>query len=264
MAFNTALPISAGGWYHLEVRATIGIRVMARASVDNVGVGEIFVGAGQSNSTNYGAEKLVPASGKVSSFDGTEWKLAADPQPGTHDKSTGGSFWPAFGDAMYSKWHVPIGVAVTGHGGTSVSQWQPGSDLFQWMMTRIYQLGRNGFRAVLWHQGETDTGMGSNEYMTKMTDLIQASNQSAGWQFPWVVAQASYHNPNERSFAGIRDAQKRLWDTGVAIEGPDTDTLTGDNRDQNGAGVHMSGKGERAHGELWAEKVTTYLNGVVR
>ncbi len=76
MSFNSSLPISAGGWYHLEVRATIGIRVMARSSVDNVSVGEVFVGAGQSNSTNYGEEKLVPTSGKVSSFDGFEWKLA--------------------------------------------------------------------------------------------------------------------------------------------------------------------------------------------
>jgi len=264
MSFNTALPISAGGWYHVELRATIGIRVMARAAVDNVGVGEVFVGAGQSNSTNYGEEKLVPASGKVASFDGSEWRLAADPQPGAHDNSTGGSFWPAFGDAMYSHWHVPIGVAVTGHGGTSVNQWQPGSELFQWMMTRIFQLGRNGFRAVLWHQGESDTGMGFTEYVEKMTNLIEASTRSAAWQFPWIVAQATYHSPTEQSFAGIRDAQKRLWDSGVALEGPDTDTLTGDNRDQNGAGIHMSGKGERAHGELWARKVTGYLNGVLK
>ncbi len=51
---------------------------------------------------------------------------------------------------------------------------------------------------------------------------------------------------------------------GTAIEGPDTDTLTGDNRDHNGAGIHMSGKGERAHGELWAEKVTRFLNEVLK
>jgi hypothetical protein len=117
---------------------------------------------------------------------------------------------------------------------------------------------------VLWHQGESDTGMGSTEYLNKMTNAIQASNQSAGWEFPWLVAQATYHSPTASAFAGIRDAQKRLWDTGIALEGPDTDTLTGDNRDQNGAGIHMSGKGERAHGELWADKVSRYLSAVLK
>jgi hypothetical protein len=106
--------------------------------------------------------------------------------------------------------------------------------------------------------------MGATEYVDKMTRIIRASTQSAGWQFPWFVAQATYHSPSESSFPGIRDAQKRLWDTGVAFEGPDTDALTGDNREHNGAGIHMSGKGERAHGELWSEKVTRYLNGVLR
>ncbi len=262
--FNANLPISAGGWYHVQLRATIGIRVMGEANVENVGVGEVFVGAGQSNSTNYGEEKLTPSSGMVTSFDGSAWRIATDPQPGVHDNSSGGSFWPAFGDELYSRIHVPIGFAVTGHGGTSVNQWQPDSELFNWMMTRVYQLGRNGFRAVLWHQGESDTKMGADEYSTKLTAVIDASTSDAGWRFPWFVAQVSYHSPSEPSFPYVRDGQKRLWLSGEALEGPDTDTLTADNRDANGAGIHLSGKGLRAHGKLWADKVAAYLKETLR
>jgi len=36
----------------------------------------------------------------VSTFSGSEWRIADDPQPGTHDHSMRGSFWPSFGDAM--------------------------------------------------------------------------------------------------------------------------------------------------------------------
>ena len=262
--FNSSLPISAGGWYRVEIRATIGVRIMAEATVPNAGVGEVFVGAGQSNSTNYGEERLTPATGMVSSFSGTEWQLAADPQPGAHDASQGGSFWPAFGDAMYERLHVPIGVAVTGHGGTSVEQWQPDTDLFRWMMTRIYKLGRSGFRAVLWHQGESDVAMSSDKYAGKLTNVINGSVNEAGWQFPWFVAQVSYHSKTEPSFPRIRDGQKQLWDTGIALEGPDTDTLDGDNRDTNGAGIHLSGKGLRAHGKMWADKVAAYVQGVLK
>jgi hypothetical protein len=73
------------------------------------------------------------------------------------------------------------------------------------------------------------------------------------------VAQASYHGPNDAGSPEIRAAQKALWDTGVALEGPDTDTLTGDLRDHNGTGVHLSGKGLLAHGRLWAAKVGPWL-----
>ena len=77
---------------------------------------------------------------------------------------------------------------------------------------------------------------------------------------PWFVAQASYHSPEDPSCPPIRAAQASLWKEGVALEGPDTDQLTGEYRQNNGKGVHFSAKGLKAHGELWAEKVGAYLD----
>jgi hypothetical protein len=253
-------PMHAGGWYKVEIRALKDKHVVAQAAVDHVGVGEVFVGAGQSNSTNCGSERIQQRSGMVASFSGTDWQLADDPQPGAHDNSTGGSSWPAFGDAVYAKYQVPIGIASTGHSGTSISDWRANGELFRWMVTRMQQLGRNGFRAVLWHQGESDVGMAADEYARRLTAVIQGSKRAAGWEFPWFVAQVSYHNPNNASFPNPRKAQKQLWDTGIALEGPDTDTLTGDNRDSGGQGIHFSPKGLRAHGQMWADKVAVYLD----
>ena len=48
------------------------------------------------------------------------------------------------------------------------------------------------------------------------------------------------------------------------MEGPDTDVLVGDHRDLGGKGVHFSPKGLKAHGEMWAEKVTPYVNSTLR
>jgi len=200
----------------------------------------------------------------VSSFRGWEWRIADDPQPGTHDNSEGGSPWPAFGDAMYERFGVPIGIAATGHGGTSLNQWQPGEELFSWMMTRIYQLGPCGFRAVLWHQGESDVEMSAREYAEKLADIIEASKSVAGWEFPWFVAQVSYHNPQQPRFSSPRDGQRQLWDRGIALRGPDTDELTGDHRDMDGEGVHFSPKGLKAHGEMWAQDVGDYLDAVLK
>ena len=261
--FNTRLQIPAGGWYSLDVRAKNDGKVVAEQRIDRFGVGEVFVGAGQSNSTNSGEFKTKQASGMVSSFGGEHWQIADDPQPGVADSSQGGSFWPAFGDAMYEQYRVPIGVATTGFGGTSVNQWQPDGDLFRWMMTRVHQLGPGGFRAVLWHQGESDVEMASDEYYTKLRNVIVASRAKAGWEFPWFVAQASYHNPDKLRFDNVRDAQEKLWKNAIALVGPDTDNLTGDHRDLDGKGIHFSPKGLKAHGEMWAEHVGAHLDEVL-
>jgi serine/threonine protein kinase len=261
--FEGDLTAPAGGWYKLEVKALKGEAPVAETAVNHVGVGEVFVMCGQSNATNCSQDKLKQTSGMVATFGGDGWRLADDPQPGVHDNTGGGSPWPAFGDVMYKKYKVPIGIASTGHAGKSVNEFQPGGELFKHLMTRIGQLGRNGFRAVLWHQGESDVNMEPDEYARKMGNLIQASKKEAGWDFPWFVAQVSYQNPYNPSFPKVRAGQKKLWDTGVALEGPDTDTLGGDNRDNNGAGIHFSAKGLRAHGKMWADKVGAYLDKVL-
>ena len=266
-SFFGKVPLAAGGWYKLEVRATRGGQLVGQPiTLSKVGVGEVFVTAGQSNSTNCGELKTTQTSGMVSSFGGTSWQIADDPQPGVHDKSQGGSPWPAFGDAMYARYKVPIGIAATGHGGTSVVQWDPKlgeGSLFMWMMHRVHQLGPRGFRAVLWHQGESDVAMSTDEYVQKLSALVAESKKQAGWDFPWFVAQVSYHNPEKPSHDTTRNAHKKIWDTGVALEGPDTDTLADDNRDMSGKGIHFSPKGLKAHGEMWRDKVSAYLDKVL-
>ena len=79
--FSGKLPVTAGGWYKLEVRLLKVGKSVFETSVEHVGVGEVFVIAGQSNSTNYGSEKQKTASLMVSSFDGKKWVLADDPNP---------------------------------------------------------------------------------------------------------------------------------------------------------------------------------------
>jgi eukaryotic-like serine/threonine-protein kinase len=261
--FDTTVPTPAGGWYKAEVRAMQGDRVAAETVVDHVGIGEVFVIAGQSNATNCGEEQLKPQSEMVATFDGSTWQPADDPQPGVHDKTGGGSCWPPFGDALVEKYKVPVGVVSVGHSGSSVKQWQPDGELFKWMMTRVKQLGSGGLRAVLWHQGESDVGLTADEYAKLLTGVIEGSKKEAGWDFPWFVAQASYHNPSQPSFPGVREGQKKLWESKVALEGPDTDTLIGDLRDNGGKGIHFSGKGQRVHGKLWADKVSAYLDRVL-
>jgi hypothetical protein len=269
-AFNLSVTTPSGGWYEFDIRAWQDGKIVASQNVLHVGVGELFVGAGQSNSTNCGGRgsnspldgRTKPMSGKVSTFDGDSWRIADDPQPGAHDSHThtDGSFWPAFGDAMAAAYNVPIGVAVTGHGGTAIKQWKKDGELFNWTLTRLRQLGPTGFRAVLWHQGESDDQMPATEYAAGLGQIIRDFKQAAGWEFPWFVARASYHPNKPLNEAGSRGGQKLLWEQKIALEGPDTDLMVGDLRDQDGKGIHFSKKGLAAHGKAWAEKVSPWLD----
>lgn len=259
--FSACMKTPAGGWYALEFRALRGDVVVAETKVKHFGVGEVFLGAGQSNSTNCGETPTKQTSGMVASFGGERWKLADDPQLGVADNSTGGSFWPAFGDAMYARYRVPIGVAATGFGGTSVNQWQPDGGLFAGTITRARQTGPGRFRALLWHQGESDVDMPSGEYLAKLRRVILSSRHSAGWQIPWFVAQATYHNMQRPATDSIRMAQERLWTEGVALRGPDTDVLQEEYRDLGGKGIHFNPVGLHRHGQIWAERVAPWLDG---
>jgi len=287
--FDGTLEVPAGGWHQLEVRALRNDQVVAGTSVEHVGVGEVFVVAGQSNSANFGEEKQKPQTGRVATFTGDRWQIADDPQPGAGGK--GGSFMPPLGDEIVRRFNVPVGFIACGIGATSVREWQSKGttfsnpptllgrveklstgrwtskgDAFAIFVMRMKQPGLRGFRAVLWHQGESDANQSDpactlpgKVYREYLTNLIRESRREIGWDAPWFVAQASYHVPGDEGSDDIRAAQTSLWKDGVALEGPDSDAIKGRFREREGKGVHFSGEGLRVHGVKWAEKVIPWL-----
>ena len=56
--FRGELPAPAGGWYRLEIRLTGPGLVAWSTTVEHVGIGELFLIAGQSNSANHGEESI--------------------------------------------------------------------------------------------------------------------------------------------------------------------------------------------------------------
>ncbi len=289
--FRQDIPLPAGGWYSVEVRIQEGEKPWVQKKVEHVGVGEVFLIAGQSNSANHGEGRLRPESDQVVAFDGTHWQLAEDPQPGA--SGDGGSFIPAFGDALFRHLHVPIGIVATGAGGTSVREWLPKGeamaappttgantltigtnhwestgDLYQRLIARGHSLGPTGFRAVLWHQGESDNHQpeGRNitpeQYQEYLRIVIRRSRADWGREVPWFVAQASYHTLEQTGSPELRAAQLAVASGGFALAGPNTDELGMPYRESNGHGVHFNRQGLIRHGELWAEVVSRWLDGM--
>lgn len=292
--FRATLEAPAGGWYRLEVRAVDQGKVIAETAVDRVGVGEVFVVAGQSNSANHGEERLSTETGRVAAFDGAKWQLCKDPQPGASGGR--GSFMPPLGDALVKRLDVPVGFIACGIGATSVREWLPEGAVFPnpptlegrvhrrpdgtWeskgeayamLIGRMKAAGPGGFRAVLWHQGESDANQRDATrtlpgplYRNYLGGVIRGSRRDIGWETPWFVAQVSYHNPESTESPEIRSAQASLWRRRIAMEGPDSDALRGDLREDGGKGIHFSGKGQRALAAEWDRRIGPWLEATVK
>lgn len=260
--YTGAVDAVAGGWYVLHVRAVRGGVVFAKASVEKVGVGEVFVTAGQSNSSNYGGTRLRAKQDRVVAYGNGTWQPAADPMPGA--RGEGGSPWCPFGDLLVKYLNMPVAVAAVGYHGVKAEGWAPGGEAFPRMKKVLKALGPGGARAVLWHQGEADNTPETTEesYYATMKKVIDGSRAAAGYKIPWMVARASFcparYNPPSELCQAVRAAQTRLWKEGIALQGPDTDDMTGRTY-RCSDDIHMNEHGLVVHGTRWFEQVKKEL-----
>lgn len=260
---NTTIP--AGGWYRLEVRVSTGGQVIAAGAVEPVGVGEVFLIAGQSYADNCSDEPLRvndPQS-RVSVYDPRteKWRIAHDPQP-TPSHYRAGSIWPAVGDQLLERLNVPIGFANVAYGGTASAVWLPGKSNFNNLTAAGQALRR--FRFVLWQQGESDVidGTATQTYVSNLVTIRQTAAQAWGFEPRWLLAKSTlhptvYHNPTGEQ--AIRSAIAQLWGQAGFGPGPDTDTLTGENRGDKRSQRHFTPLGQRRAGRLWADAICKAL-----
>ena len=211
--FAGSLELAAGGWYTVDLRAVTSTgTVLETDTVTKVGVGDIYITAGQSNSANHGQQldtsgTSVTVDDRVSAvcLDGftdldenpggctDRWVLATDPQPnatrhGTWDETNSiftptlgeqASPWSRLGNHLVDREDVPIGFVSVGHGSTSVADWLQvtGDETnpnkhFDRLEAALDFVGQDGAKAVLWHQGENDCVFGIPE-ATYLTRLNQ-------------------------------------------------------------------------------------------
>ncbi len=263
--FQAAARVPAGGWYRLECRCRVDDNVLATGAVEPIGVGEVFVVAGQSYATNCNDERLTVADPlqRVVAFDSAKqtWAVANDPQP-VFDGSDGGSIWPPLGDALAKVFGVPIGFANVAIGGSSSAQWLPEGN----MLPRLISVGKTlgTFRAVLWQQGESDVlSKNTTEgYVANINKIRDTAAKAWGDSPPWLLAKSTHHPTvyNDPEGEGrIRAGIDVLTKQPAFLSGPDTDTLTGDNRGDVNSRRHFTGIGQRRAADMWLTSIRQEL-----
>jgi hypothetical protein len=253
--FTGKLALDAGGWYVVALRARRGEKVLAEAKVEKVGVGEVFVTAGQSNSANYGQPRQAARDDRVVYCDGNAFVPARDPITGACGSN--GSPWPILGDLIAESQQVPVCFRSASQTWTEVKNWMPGVAfrkfrLYENLVQCVKPFGNNGVRAVLWHQGESDSlaKTSAETYCNRLKTVIESLDKDAGYEIPWFVAQASFHpgskEPEEKEVA---DGQQLLWKKKIARGGPVTDDLLG--KEYRHDGVHFNQLGLTTHAQRW-------------
>lgn len=250
-----------GGWYNLEVRALNGSQPVGNTTtVERVGVGEVFIVAGQSNAQGVHQSAPNPLNDLVNCVNSNYGNgFPNDPPKPVFtllDNSTGftiaprgvGSWcWGQLGDMLVKRLRVPIMFFNAAFEGTAVRNWResapeggtaysvyigvpygPRQPYINLKLALQFYSNMLGVRAVLWHQGEADnfTNTPTQDYVNDLQFTIRQARQDFNRNMSWVVARATYADYLGGSDAAIITAQNQvISSTPNVFPGPNTDGI---------------------------------------
>jgi hypothetical protein len=263
--FSGTLAGQATGTGNLEVRWA---NATSRTFVQyEVGVGRIFVVAGQSNAAGLGTNNQTysgTAKCKMFTESHNTWKVLADP---TNTDIAHGSIWPLLANALSTADDTcPIGFITTADGGTGLISDGATEDSYAWdrelngasylnMLDRVVLSGANAIEEVLWHQGEAEAYAANTtaEYYAAMVAFMENIRDDLPGSPLVRIAQLG-QIPNTEPAAdshAIRQAQVLLFSHELARPGPVSHDIN--LADGGGDSLHFKTNAElQTMAERWA------------
>lgn len=204
--WSASLHIPAGGLYRIETGLQVtsvrpGLVWTFRGDTRlHIGVGDVFLIAGQSNAAGYGKDSAFdPPEIGVHIFRNRKcWDLAAHPlnessfaadSPNADRGVTGTSPFLSFGKQLRRISHYPVGLIASAMGGMPIKQWNPeGGKLYVNMLEQVSACGK--IAGVLWYQGCSNTDdKGIIDYQEKLYDMIHAFRRDLGYPVNFFTFQ---------------------------------------------------------------------------
>lgn len=225
--------VPAGGLYRIETALQLDggpVEWGQRGDmVHHIGVGDIWLITGQSNSEGHGKSPApdAPELG-VHMFRARGcWDLATHPLGDSTDtqyipnrlgSNPSHSPWLVFGKTLQAELGVPVGLIPAALGGSPMAAWTRGVNgvLFDNMMRYVEDAGGQ-VRGVVWYQGESDASpdglrVYGRHFRQFVTDLRRCLSNP---QLPVITTQLNrwVGEPNTQSDAGwegMRELQRQL------------------------------------------------------
>lgn len=278
--WRAELTLPLGGLYRIETCLTSNpnCKEWARRGdiVHHIGVGDVYIIAGQSNAVGYGKDSFTdaPELGVHLLKQSGRWDVAAHPfQDATHSvhtqnmdgANTGNGPYLSFGRYLKKLLGYPIGFIPCALGGSGIDRWdrnRPGS--LYWNMLHIVKNSTGGsVKGLLWYQGCTDAGepAKAESYLDHFKALVQNIRQDLDVpELPVLTFQINRalgaSTPElDKGWGKVREAQrqaamqlKNVWVL------PTTDCKLSDN-------IHISAVSQAMLGERLAKNALYHLYG---
>lgn len=242
--FNGTLTSQAQGQGTLTVRFTNNTSVSNSKSY--VGIGEVFLVAGQSNGSGRGSSNQT-----YSSTDGFKavlfgndyvWKELVDPYDSptgqidtvSSDSTAGGSWVVLLATEIMNQTHVPVAFIPSCLSGTGLTDWavptnhQDRTTLYGSAVYRSLQT--NGIRAVLWWQGEHEANAGNTQayYYDNFSPIAVAFKADLNAKTMPIKLQNSAGIPDGQETPILAAIGQAWLDTATVLPGPDVSDITSD------------------------------------
>lgn len=229
--------VPAGGLYRLETHLRTDPHGPAEWQMHGdmrhfLGVGDLWVIAGQSNSAGYGRGGCwdPPELGIHLFNNAMRWTLATQPLNETtgtvhpenrEGANSGHGPWIHFARIIKRELNIPVGLVQVSLGGSPFVSWnptEPGEHPLYELMLRVYRAVGGKVRGILWYQGEseTDPDIKTDTYEDRFVAGVKAWREAMGQpELPVLTVQLGHwtgpagEGSHER-WTKVREAQRRV------------------------------------------------------
>ena len=223
---------------------------------------DVYMLIGQSNMAGRGkltpADRL-PSDGIVKMDAAGKWTPAVEPLH--FDKPVAGAGLAMSFARRVARPGVRVALVPCAVGGTPLSRWMPGQDLYRTAVARTKTAMKSGtLRAILWHQGEGDCADGKCEtYGARLETMVRAlrAELGVGDDVPFIAGELgdflSVRHPDSKH--GVVNAGIRACATNV----PNFRAVSARGLTANADNLHFNTASLREFGERYAR---AYLSDI--
>jgi Domain of unknown function (DUF303). len=229
---KTSLVLPKGGLYLIET----GLKTKSK-TLDwlfrgdicrHIGIGDIYVIAGQSNASGYGKDSVMdsPCLGVHMRRNSGSWDIAAHPMndaTGAEEALvnremgiSGTTPYLTFAKRIHEEVGYPIGLLPTALGGSAIRRWQKDGDLYQNMIDKVKLVGKD-VKGILWYQGCSDTNQieDAQQYYQNFKAFVENTRETLGYQIPIFTFQLNrfIEGSFPHNWGKVREAQRQAQNT---------------------------------------------------
>jgi sialate O-acetylesterase len=229
----TEIIIPIGGLYRIETCLRNDDADLAWSlrgdMISHVGVGDVYVIAGQSNASGYGKDPAYdpPELGMHILKNSMAWDVATHPlndstntmhEENTDGANCGSSPYLAFAKMLKKELNYPIGLLQTSLGGSPLEAWNPDENGYLYRcMIKVMKSQNNHVKGILWYQGCSDCCEPQcNTYFARFENMVnRLRKETQNEKLPFLTAQLNRYTDstttaeNDVSWGKIRESQRQ-------------------------------------------------------